>query len=79
MTTKATVPFLNWKSAVIDGAGVTAEQANAQAARIELWFDMGETISDASDMLAAFSVKPAKAPHPLDLAVRHFRDGRRVA
>lgn len=78
MQTKASTPFIHWKANVTTAAGVSVEQANTHMARIELWFDAGEDVDDAADMLKLFCQDRIKAPIAANIAKRWHRDGRRV-
>lgn len=79
MSTKATTPFHIWKHNLLTAAGVTADQAKAHAARIDMWFEAGESVQSAADMLVAFCARPVRETKPSSIATRWFRDGRRLA
>ncbi len=81
--TKTTTPFHLWKHAVLSeltarGAYPGPEWVKSQAARFNLFFNSGETVSSAAETLAAFAdahLHPLAAPSltPLQMARKYGR------
>jgi hypothetical protein len=76
MTTRRTVPFLNWKSEVRDAVILADAYPSAewfdrtQGARLVMMHEIGETIQSAAEMIATFgrAVKARPSKSPLSLA-----------
>ncbi len=88
MTTRATVPFLAWKSEVRDAvirasAYPSAEWFDrAQSARLVMMYDIGETIESAAETIAAFgrgemdNQRLRRPLSPLAMARKWIAEGR---
>lgn len=68
--TKETTNFIHYKAMVIDGAGVSNEQAMPFFGKIERGFEMGEPVWMVAQEVALFCNAPRKMKTPRQLALR---------